>query len=227
MTLKILAVEDDERIRSALRLALADEGWQVDGTESGEDALKVLDKSAPDVVLVDLTLPGMDGFEVCRNIRRSSHVPIIIVTARNNTHDIVGGLEAGADDYLSKPFAAKELSARIRALLRRSRPIDDAASTATVIGDLSIHPAEGVIRRDGVEIPLTKTEFLLLCELAQNLGNVLSREQLLEKVWGLDVMGDERIVDVHIRRLRMKLEDDPAQPRFVITARGFGYKLNP
>ncbi len=227
MSLKILAIEDDQRIRSALRLALADEGWQVEDTESGEEALQILSQSEPDVILVDLTLPGMDGFEVCRYIRRTSVVPIIIVTARNNTHDVVGGLEAGADDYLSKPFAAKELSARIRALLRRSRPVDGNGSAPIVIEDLSINPAEGVTQRGNKEIPLTKTEFLLLCELAQNLGKVVSREHLLEKVWELDVMGDERIVDVHVRRLRMKLEDNPAQPRFVTTVRGFGYKLNP
>ncbi len=227
MNLKILAVEDDPHILSALHLALADEGWDVTGAESGEDAMEVFTASEPDVVLVDLTLPGMDGFDVCRSIRSSSHVPIIIVTARNNTHDVVGGLEAGADDYLSKPFAPKELTARIRALLRRSRPVSDNENTPIVIDDLHINPVEGTTRRGDSEIQLTKTEFLLLCELAQNLGKVLSRERLLEKVWGLDVMGDERIVDVHVRRLRMKIEDDPANPRFVTTARGFGYRLHP
>lgn len=227
MSTKILAVEDDQRIRTALHLALADEGWDVTGAESGEDALEEFSKSEPDVVLVDITLPGMDGFEVCRTIRRSSSVPIIIVTARDDTHDIVGGLEAGADDYLCKPFAPKELSARIRALLRRRTRFVDGNGGPVVIDDLSVHPAEGIARRGDTEIPLTKTEFLLLCELAQNLGMVLSREHLLEQVWGLDVTGDERIVDVHIRRLRIKVEDDPAQPRYVTTARGMGYRLRP
>ncbi|HCB33973.1 MAG TPA: DNA-binding response regulator [Acidimicrobiaceae bacterium] len=227
MSVKVLAVEDDERIRTALHLALADEGWDVTGAESAEDALDVVGELDADVILVDITLPGMNGFDLCRSIRRTSQVPIIIVTARDDTHDVVGGLEAGADDYLTKPFAPKELSARIRALLRRSRPPSDVDTPPVVIDDLSIHPDEGVVRKRGVEIPLTKTEFLLMCELADNVGKVLSREHLLEKVWALDYLGDGRLVDVHVRRLRMKVEDDPANPRYVATARGMGYKLRP
>ena len=169
-------------------------------------------------------LPDIDGFEVCRAIRRTSDVPIIMVTARDDTHDVVAGLEAGADDYLTKPFAPKELSARIRAMLRRVRAMDPAAAHL-VFGDLEIVPEEGVVRRGGREVHLTKTEFRLLVELASSPGRVLSREVLLERVWGYGYFGDGRLVDVHVRRLRTKVEADPANPRHVVTVRGLGYKL--
>ena len=169
-------------------------------------------------------LPGMDGFELCRNIRRSSDVPIVMVTARIDTHDVVAGLEAGADDYLTKPFAQKELSARIRALLRRARPSSPGHSRL-VFGDLEIIPDEGKVLLGDTELALTKTEFRLLCELAADPGGVFSREALLDKVWGYGYFGDGRLVDVHIRRLRMKVETDPANPRHVVTVRGLGYRL--
>lgn len=220
----ILAVEDDERIRTAVKLALEDEGWTVHEAGSGEEAVEMFQRAAPDVVLIDIMLPGIDGFELCRTIRRTSDVPIVMVTARNDTHDVVAGLEAGADDYLTKPFAPKELSARIRALLRRVRPIA-AANARLVFGDLEILPEEGKVTRAGQELHLTKTEFRLLCELAQHPGRVFSRESLLDNVWGHDYFGDGRLVDVHIRRLRMKVEADPANPRHVITVRGLGYRL--
>lgn len=220
----ILAVEDDERIRSAVKLALEDEGWSVDEAGSGEEAVDMFARSAPDVVLIDIMLPGIDGFELCRTLRRHSDVPIVIVTARNDTHDVVAGLEAGADDYLTKPFAPKELSARIRALLRRARPIV-AGHAKLVFGNLEIVPDEGKVLRDGTELHLTKTEFRLLCELAQSPGRVFSRESLLDKVWGYDYFGDGRLVDVHVRRLRTKVEADPANPRHVVTVRGLGYRL--
>jgi len=175
-------------------------------------------------VLIDIMLPGIDGFELCRTIRRHSDVPIVMVTARSDTHDVVAGLEAGADDYLTKPFAPKELSARIRALLRRARPAHP-AHPKLVFGDLEIIPDEGKVLRDGIELGLTKTEFRLLCELAQNPGRVFSREQLLDDVWGYGYFGDGRLVDVHIRRLRTKVEKDPANPRHVVTVRGLGYRL--
>ena len=224
MGTRILTVEDDERIRSAVKLALEDEGWTVDEAGSGEEAIEAFQRQTPDVVLIDIMLPGIDGFELCRNLRRHSDVPIVMVTARNDTHDVVAGLEAGADDYLTKPFAPKELSARIRALLRRVRPIVSGHAKLS-FGNLEIVPEEGKVLRDGTELHLTKTEFRLLCELAQNPGRVFSRESLLDKVWGYDYFGDGRLVDVHVRRLRTKVESDPANPRHVVTVRGLGYRL--
>ncbi|HXH59182.1 response regulator transcription factor [Iamia sp.] len=224
MATRILTVEDDERIRTAVKLALEDEGWKVDEAETGEDALERFAQAPSDVVLIDIMLPGVDGFEVCRSIRRMSDVPIIMVTARDDTHDIVAGLEAGADDYLTKPFAPKELSARIRAMLRRVRTTDSGA-THLRFGDLEIVPEEGVVRRGGDEVHLTKTEFRLLLELANSPGRVLSREVLLERVWGHGYFADGRLVDVHVRRLRTKVEADAANPRHVVTVRGLGYKL--
>ncbi len=227
MSSRILVVEDDERIRSSMRLALEDEGYEIDEAGSGEEALDRFTAHAPDVALIDLMLPGMDGFECCRAVRRQSAVPIIIVTARTDTHDIVAGLEAGADDYVTKPFVAKELGARIRALLRRARPADDQPTILTV-GDLELIPDQGTLRRhDGTEVHCTRTEFRLLCELAANPNKVLSREQLLDRVWGYDYFGDGRLVDVHVRRLRTKVEPDPALPRHILTVRGMGYKLVP
>lgn len=221
---RILSVEDDERIRTAVRLALEDEGWTVAEAENGEDALVAFAQHPADVVLIDIMLPDIDGFEVCRAIRRTSDVPIVMVTARDDTHDVVAGLEAGADDYLTKPFAPKELSARIRALLRRARSTDN-ASPHLRFGDLEIVPDEGVVKRSGEEVHLTKTEFKLLVELASSPGKVFSREILLDKVWGYDYFADGRLVDVHVRRLRTKVEIDPANPRHVVTVRGLGYKL--
>ena len=220
----ILSVEDDERIRAAVKLGLEEEGWTVDEAASGEEALEIFGRSTPDVVLIDIMLPGMDGFELCRTLRRTSDVPIVMVTARNDTHDVVAGLEAGADDYLTKPFAPKELSARIRALLRRLRPVAPGHARLQ-FGDLELIPDEGKVLRSGSELHLTKTEFRLLCELAQNPGRVFSRESLLDKVWGYDYFGDGRLVDVHVRRLRTKVEVDPANPRHVVTVRGLGYRL--
>ena len=219
-----MAVEDDERIREAVKLALEDEGWSVQGAGSGEEAVELFGQHVPDVVLIDIMLPGIDGFELCRTLRRTSDVPIVMVTARNDTHDVVAGLEAGADDYLTKPFAPKELSARIRALLRRVRPAVP-GHERLVFGDLELIPEEGKVMRGGTEVHLTKTEFRLLCELAENRGKVFSREELLDKVWGYDYFGDGRLVDVHIRRLRTKVENDAAAPRHVVTVRGLGYRL--
>lgn len=224
MATQILTVEDDERIRTAVKLALEDEGWSVSEADAGEQALEIFHRQPADVVLIDIMLPGIDGFEVCRSIRRISDVPIIMVTARADTHDVVAGLEAGADDYLTKPFAPKELSARIRALLRRTR-VGDTGHAHLTFGDLEIIPDEGVVTRAGEQIHLTKTEFRLLTELASSPGRVFSREVLLERVWGYGYFGDGRLVDVHIRRLRTKVEADPANPRHVVTVRGLGYKL--
>ena len=223
MTVRILTVEDDERIRTAVSLALEEEGWEVEEAANGEDALVAFAQNPSDVVLIDIMLPGIDGFEVCRRIRRLGDVPIVMVTARSDSHDVVAGLEAGADDYLRKPFDPKELSARVRALLRRSRPSGSPAQM--VVDQLEIIPDEGVVRLAGDEVHLTRTEFRLLVELASSPGKVMSREDLLERVWARDYFDDERLVDVHVRRLRTKIEPDAANPRYVVTVRGMGYKL--
>ena len=224
MAIRVLTVEDDERIRASVKLALEDEGWIVDEAPTGEDAIAIFQSTPADVVLIDIMLPGMDGFELCRTLRKLSDVPIVMVTARVDTHDVVAGLEAGADDYLTKPFAPKELSARIRALLRRVRPSAPGHSKL-VFGNLEIIPDEGKVTLGGKDVPLTKTEFRLLCELAHDPNGVFSREVLLDKVWGHGYFGDGRLVDVHIRRLRMKVEVDPAEPTHVVTVRGLGYRL--
>ena len=224
MAIRVLTVEDDERIRASVKLALEDEGWIVDEAPTGEDAIAIFQSTPADVVLIDIMLPGIDGFELCRTLRKLSDVPIVMVTARVDTHDVVAGLEAGADDYLTKPFAPKELSARIRALLRRVRPSAPGHSKL-VFGNLEIIPDEGKVTIGGKDVPLTKTEFRLLCELAHDPNGVFSREVLLDKVWGHGYFGDGRLVDVHIRRLRMKVEVDPAEPTHVVTVRGLGYRL--
>jgi len=221
---RILTVEDDDGIRTVVRMALEDEGWDVLEADNGEDALAIFKRENANVVLIDIMLPGIDGFEVCRSLRRSTDVPIIMVTARSDTHDVVAGLEAGADDYLTKPFEPKELSARIRALLRRARS-SDPDLTHLVFDELEVSPDEGRVTLRGEEVHLTKTEFRLLVELASSPGRVFSREVLLERVWGYGYFGDGRLVDVHIRRLRTKIEPDPADPRYVVTVRGLGYKL--
>jgi DNA-binding response OmpR family regulator len=221
----LLLVDDEPRIRRVLRLALEDEGYHVAEAANGYDALAVLRREPPDVVLLDLMLPDRDGFTVCREIRRTSDVPVIMVTARTDSHDVVAGLEAGADDYVTKPLVAKELSARIRALLRRVEPANSRQLQLLEVGDLRIDVTGAEVTRAGTVLPLTRTEFKLLAELAGAEGKVLSREQLLSKVWGYGYFGDSRIVDVHVRRLRLKIEHDPASPKHLVTARGLGYRL--
>ena len=223
---EILVVEDDERIRRALRLALEEEQYAVVEVGTAEEALEVFAQRPAQLVLIDVMLPGLDGFDLCRGLRRSSDVPIIMVTARSDSHDVVAGLEAGADDYVTKPFVPKELSARIRALLRRVRA-GEAPGETLRFGTLEIQPQAGIVRRGGDEVSLTKTEFRLLCELAASAGRLLTREILLDRVWGYGYFGDGRLVDVHVRRLRRKIEDDPAHPRHLVTVRGLGYKLQP
>jgi DNA-binding response OmpR family regulator len=218
---RVLLVEDDERIRQALSLALSDEDFTVDEAGSGEEALPRLQSESFDVVLVDLTLPGMDGLEVVRTLRARGDLPIIVVTARTDARDMIAGLEAGADDYVTKPLMASVLAARIRALLRRRGP----GREAVRVGDLEIRPQEGLVHRAGERVHLTRTEFRLLLELAGAGGRIVTREQLLQKVWGYDYFGDTRLLDVHIRRLRRKIEANPDDPALLLTVRGSGYRI--
>ena len=218
----VLVIEDDVRIRRIVAMSLSAEGLDVQEAGTGEEGLEELRERPVDVILLDLMLPGMDGFEVCRQIRRTSDTPVIMVTARSDSSDVVDGLEAGADDYVTKPFVARELSARIRALVRRSR---GGQRQRITVGDLEIAPLEGTVTRGGEPLQLTRTEFKLLTELATEPGRVLSREELLERVWGYDYFGDSRLVDVHVRRLRKKVEHDPANPTVVTTVRGMGYRI--
>lgn len=220
-----MLVEDDPRVRRVLRLALEDEGFEVAEAATGEEGLESCHRTGPDIVLLDLMLPDRDGFAVCRELRRTSTVPVIMVTARTDSHDVVGGLEAGADDYVTKPLVAKELTARIRALLRRVEPALDRRPRRVDFGDLSIGLDDGVVLVGGEVVPLTRTEFRLLVELAVADGQICSRERLLDRVWGYGYFGDSRLVDVHVRRLRTKVERDPSTPRHVVTARGLGYRL--
>ncbi len=220
---RILIVEDDDHIRTALRLMFEGEGFDVDEAPTGEVGVNLFNRMAADVAIVDIMLPAMTGFETCQALRNLSDLPIVIVSARDETSDVVLGLESGADDYVTKPFVPEELLARVKAHLRR-RP--EKSANAFQLGELHVIPDEGVVRQsDGTELHLTSTEFRLLTDLASMNGKVLSREDLLERVWGYDYFGDSRLVDVHVRRLRMKIEPDPAVPVHLLTVRGAGYKL--
>lgn len=225
----LLFIEDDDSIRLALRLALEDEGYEVREAADGRSGLESFALQEPDLVLLDLRLPDISGFEVCRTLRSSSIVPIIIVTAQTDTYDLVAGLEAGADDYVTKPVVPKELAARIRAALRRVQLHESPTATAPAsrFGDVELRREQGIALKGGQELNLTKTEFRLLCEFADHVGAVLSRDQLLERVWGYEYLGDSRLVDAHVRRLRVKVEDHPDDPKLIVTARGVGYRLLP
>ncbi|MEV5834773.1 response regulator transcription factor [Nocardia sp. NPDC052112] len=233
MTANLMIVDDDEVVRGALRTAMEDEGYDVAEAHEAEDALTYLrSNGAPDVMIVELMLGDMDGFDCIREIRREHDVPIIVISSRDDTHDVVAALEAGADDYVTKPFEIKEISARMRALRRRARLTMERETPREAV--LDAHPDAplvldrdgGAVRRGEDEIRLTITEFKLLCELAESPGRVLSRTVLLERVWDDGFFGDERIVDVHMRRLRTKIELDASEPRIVVTVRGLGYRLD-
>ncbi len=224
---RILLVEDDEVIRETTRSVLEEEGYTVEEAVTGEEALEAAGHRPPDCILLDLMLPGIDGFATCRELRRHSMVPIIMVTARSDSFDVVAGLEAGADDYVAKPFEPKELAARVRALLRRARTAEPPSTGIRLGSNLEVLPEEGIVRRAGEEVHLTRTEFRLLCEMAARPGRVFTRELLLERVWNYDYFGDGKLVDAHIYRLRTKIEADPANPEHILTVRGLGYKVVP
>jgi len=224
----LLFIEDDEAIRTALRLVLEDDGYEVAEAGDGETGIAMFGQIIPDLVLLDLRLPDISGFEVCRAIRRTSITPVIMVTAQTDTSDLVNGFDAGADDYVTKPVVPKELSARIRAALRRSQanePVPSNAKSINTIGDVVIDREMSIVRKNGMEVALTKTEYQLLVEFADHPGMVLSRDQLLERVWGYEYLGDSRLVDAHVRRLRVKVETQPDEPTMIVTVRGMGYRL--
>jgi two-component system, OmpR family, response regulator MtrA len=227
MDARILLVEDDPSIREVTAIGLRAAGFEVDTAGDGAAGLERWRQGQPDLVLLDVMLPRLDGLEVCREIRRHSTVPIVMLTARGDTIDVVVGLEAGADDYVKKPFEMPELVARVRAALRRPRSVTELAEAAPPpiqLGPVSIDTAGRTVSRDGQDVPLTRTEFDLLAELAGRPGQVFSRDQLLDRVWGYDYLGDSRLVDVAIGRVRAKVERDAANPELILTVRGSGYK---
>jgi two-component system response regulator MtrA len=221
---RVLVVDDDPALAEMLGIVLRSEGFEPSFVSEGDQALRAFHEFKPDLVLLDLMLPGKDGIDVCREIRAESGVPIVMLTAKSDTIDIVVGLESGADDYVVKPFKPKELVARVRARLRRS---DEPDVALLEIADLTIDVAAHAVRRGGVPLPLTPLEFDLLVALARKPRQVFTRETLLEQVWGYRHAADTRLVNVHVQRLRSKVELDPEHPEVVVTVRGIGYKAGP
>ena len=224
MNESVLVVEDDPSVRETASLLLERAGLRVSVVADGKEAVEMVARNDFDLVLLDVMIPSLDGFGVCRAIRRESQVPIVMLTARTDTVDVVTGLELGADDYVTKPFKGPELVARVRAALRR-RSVDDNVPLLKV-ADLEIDTSAFRVMQSGRPVELTATEFRLLVELAGNPGRVLSREVLLERVWGYDYLGDSRLVDMALKRLRDKLADDPRDPKYVATVRGAGYRFD-
>ena len=223
----VLVVEDEESFIEALNVGLAREGFRVQVARDGVEALELFDVVRPDVVLLDVMLPRISGIDVCRELRKRSKVPIIMVTAKGSEIDTVVGLEVGADDYVTKPYRVRELVARMRAVMRRSEHReDDLTADAMVVGDVSLDPEKHEVHIRGTLTPLPLKEFELLHVLLANAGRVLTREQLIDRVWGSDYVGDTKTLDVHIKRLRAKVETDPSHPERIITIRGLGYKFD-
>ncbi|EFV98875.1 DNA-binding response regulator [Streptococcus australis] len=227
---KILVVDDEKPISDIIKFNMAKEGYEVLTAFDGKEALAVFEAESPDILILDLMLPEIDGLEVARTIRKTSNVPIIVLSAKDTEFDKVIGLEIGADDYVTKPFSNRELQARVKALLRRTELTVESQTESTsdsdiVIGDLKIIPDTFLAQKKGKELELTHREFELLYHLATHVGQVMTREHLLETVWGYDYFGDVRTVDVTIRRLREKIEDIPGRPEYILTRRGVGYYM--
>jgi two-component system, OmpR family, response regulator RegX3 len=222
---RVLVVEDEESFSDALSYMLRREGYEVEIAETGPDALNLFDRTGADLVLLDLMLPGLSGTEVCRELRNRSKVPIIMVTARDTEVDKVVGLELGADDYVTKPFSSRELVARVRAVLRRGGEPDDLVTGTVDAGPVRMDVERHVVSVDGRPVSLPLKEFDLLELLLRNAGRVLTRGQLIDRVWGSDYVGDTKTLDVHVKRLRSKIEPDPANPKYLVTVRGLGYKF--
>jgi two-component system response regulator RegX3 len=224
---RVLVVEDEESYRDALSFLLEREGFEVSLAETGPEALATFERDGADVVLLDVMLPGVPGTEVCRQIRKTSQVPVIMVSARDEEIDKVIGLELGADDYVTKPYAPRELLARIRAVLRRGSEGPDVGTTVLEVAGLRMDVERHVVTLHSVPIALPLKEFELLEVLLRNAGRVLTRGQLIDRVWGADYVGDTKTLDVHVTRLRAKIEADPRAPQLLLTVRGLGYKLEP
>ncbi|MGY1732245.1 winged helix-turn-helix domain-containing protein [Geodermatophilus sp. SYSU D01045] len=222
---RVLVVEDEESFSDALSYMLGREGFEAVVAATGPDALAEFDRAGADVVLLDLMLPGLPGTEVCRALRSRSNVPIIMLTAKDSEVDKVVGLELGADDYVTKPYSARELVARIRAVLRRGGDVDAPADGALEAGPVRMDVERHVVAVDGEPVALPLKEFDLLELLLRNAGRVLTRGQLIDRVWGSDYVGDTKTLDVHVKRLRAKIEPDPANPKHLVTVRGLGYKF--
>jgi len=227
MSLKILVVDDEKPIADILQFNLEKEGYDVVCAYDGEEAIELAESENPDLILLDIMLPKKDGNEVCREIRKTQTMPIIMLTAKDSEIDKVLGLELGADDYVTKPFSNRELIARVKANLRRQQVPDDTVKTTKdiVISNLTIHPDAYAVSQDGEQVDLTHREYELLHYLARHIGQVMTRVHLLETVWGYDYFGDVRTVDVTVRRLREKIEENPSNPSWIITRRGVGYYL--
>ena len=224
---RVLVVEDEESFSEALSYMLRKEGFEVAVAATGPAALEEFDRSGADLVLLDLMLPGLSGTEVCRALRAKSNVPVIMLTAKDSEVDKVVGLELGADDYVTKPFSSRELVARIRAVLRRGYEADELVPGAIEVGPVRMDVERHVVAVDGRAVSMPLKEFDLLELLLRNAGRVLTRGQLIDRVWGSDYVGDTKTLDVHIKRLRAKVEPDPALPRYLVTVRGLGYKFEP
>jgi len=222
---RVLVVEDEESFSEALSFLLAREGFEVELASTGPQALAAFDRAGADLVLLDLMLPGLSGLEVCRELRGRSDVPVIMVTAKDSEIDKVVGLELGADDYVTKPFSSRELVARVRAVLRRRGRGDQAADTLEG-GPVRIDVERHVVTVGGEQVPMPLKEFELLEALLRSAGRVLTREQLINRVWGSDYYGDTKTLDVHVKRLRAKIEPDPSQPQHLVTIRGVGYRFD-